>query len=150
MKKTALFALVAFALIACNKGKFEIVPQVKIMSFGPKTVVASDLIVLTADVTDKEGDVQDSALFCKKIISLANFVVQTDTIRKSLKELGIPSAQEYRLSLSIKYNQKADQYEYQPANNSVDRKFTLGVIVRDKAGRRSNYVESDTILLKKI
>ena len=150
MKKTILFVGFAALLAACGKDKFQTVPQVEIKSLSPKNTVLGDVIVLTANVTDKEGDVQDSALFCRKKISLANFVVQTDTIRKSLKELGIPSAQEYQLNLSLKYGQKVNEYEYQPNSDGVDRKLTLGVIVRDKAGNRSTYVESDTIILKKI
>lgn len=149
MKKAIVLASLAVMLTACKKGRFETVPQVRITDFGPKTVVTGDLIVIKADVTDKEGDVQDSALFCRKKISLQNFLVQTDTIRKSLKELGIPSAQEYELTLSLLYGQKVTEYEYQPNSDGVDRKLTFGIIVRDKAGNRSKYVESDTIVLKK-
>lgn len=138
-------------LAACGKDKFQTVPQVSNPSLGPSEVFFGEHIIFTADVTDKEGDVQDSVVFCRKITPLSGNPVTVDSIRGKLTDFGIPAkTQEYELRLQFLYGQldPKKEYEYQPATN-VDRKFSIGVYVKDKAGNRSQYVESDKITLKK-
>lgn len=150
--KRLLFLPLACAFFSCSKDKFQTVPQVKITDFGPSEVVKGQIIRFEANVTDKEGDVQDSVVFCRKMYSLTDFVVRTDSIKLTLKDFGIPkiSNQEYQLVFNLSYGEIKAGYELQNNGDGVDRKLTIGVYVKDKAGNRSTYVESDKILLKKI
>lgn len=152
MKQFLLFTAVLL-LAACSKSKFQTVPQVNITSFGPSEVNKRDIIVWKADVTDKEGDVQDSVIFYRKIYNAtSDFLLRTDSsVRGTLKDFGIPAqTPEYELQLRLSYGEQLDGYQLQNNGDGVDRKLSFGVYVKDKAGNRSEYVESGKILLKKI
>lgn len=154
MKRIFLFTIAAGLLAACTKDKFQTVPRVKIIDFGPSEVTKGQLIRFRASVTDKEGDVKDSVIFYRKVYATSGSLVSTDSsIRTTLKNYGIPSAanQQYELALTMVYGEiKPELGPIQNGNNTVDRQLSVGVYVKDRAGNRSEYVESGKILLKKI
>jgi hypothetical protein len=153
MKKVLLFGLVAAAFAACSKDKFKTVPQVEIKSFGPEQVTKGQIIRLQARVTDKEGDLQDSVIFYRKVFTLSGLLLSQNSdssIRANLKDLGVPNKTDVELQLDMIYGESNQNYPTQNGNNTVDRKLAVGVYVKDKAGNRSEYVESDTIILKRI
>lgn len=151
MKRLLLFTAIATFVVACSKGKFQTVPQVEVISLGPSAVVKGQLITFRANVTDKEGDVQDSVIFYRKVYALSGSLVSTDSIRGTIKDFGIPAkTQEYELQLMLIYGESSQVYQTQNGNNTVDRLLSVGVYVKDKAGNRSQYAESDKITLKKI
>jgi len=136
---------------ACSKDKFKTVPQVEIKSFGPEEVTKGQIIRLQARVTDKEGDLQDSVIFYRKNFTLTGILLSQDSgIRANLKDFGVPTKSDVELQLDMIYGESNQNYTTQNGNNTVDRKLTVGVYVKDKAGNRSQYVESDTIILKRI
>lgn len=149
MKRFIFFGLIAVAFVACSKDKFETVPQVKINSFGPSEVRKGELIKLIATVTDKEGDVQDSVYVVRKRWNGAT-LLSWDTIRYNISTLGAPQKREVELQVLLLYGESRP--EIAPIQNleTVDRDFSLGLIVIDTAGHRSQYVESNKILLKKL
>ena len=141
----------ATVFAACSKDKFKTVPQVEIKSFGPEQVTKGQLIRLQARVTDKEGDLQDSVIFYRKNFTLSGILLSQDSsIRTNLKDLGVPNKSDVELQLELIYGESNQNYPTQNGNNTVDRKLAVGVYVKDKAGNRSQYVESDTIILKRI
>ena len=151
MKRFLLFGLIATAFAACSKDKFKTVPQVEIKSFGPEEVTKGQLIRLTAAITDKEGDLQDSVIFYRKVFATSGLLVTQDSsIRANLENLGVPKNQEVELRFEMIYGESNQNYMTQNGSNAVDRRLTVGVYVKDKEGNRSEYVESDTIVLKRI
>ncbi len=152
MKKLLFFTALAGSLIACSKDKFKTVPQVEVISLGPSEVLKGQLITFRGNVTDKEGDVQDSVIFYRKVYAVSGSLVSTDSsIRGTIKDFGIPAkTQEFELQLMLLYGQIDPSYPIQNGNNTVDRLLSVGVYVKDKAGNRSEYVESGKITLKKI
>ena len=151
MKRFLIIGILAVAFAACSKDKFKTVPQVEIKSFGPEQVTKGQLIRLVATVTDKEGDLQDSVIFYRKNFTLSGILLSTDSaIRANLKDLGVPKRQEIDVQLEMIYGESSQDYPTQNGNNSVDRKLAVGVYIKDRAGNRSEYVQSDTIILKRI
>ena len=152
MKKFLLFGLIAAAFASCGKDKFKTVPQVEIKSFGPEEVTKGQLIRLTAAVTDKEGDLQDSVIFYRKVFATSGLMIGAvdSSIRANLGNMGVPKNQEIELRLELIYGETNQNYMTQNGSNAVDRRLTVGVYVKDKEGNRSEYVESDTIVLKRI
>ena len=141
----------ATAFAGCSKDNFKTVPQVEIKSFGPEQVTKGQLIRLNARVTDKEGDLQDSVIFYRKVFTLSGLLFSQDSaIRANLKDFGVPNKTDVELQLDMIYGESNQNYPTQNGNNSVDRKLAVGVYIKDKAGNRSLYVESDTIILKRI
>ncbi len=145
-----LFVFLAFALVflSCRKGTFETVPTVKIESFGPKEVNKGQLFRLIATVTDNEGDVKDSSVLIVRNLHL-NTITTTDTIRQEINGLGFPNNSKFELQVTFNYGELDDNTIFQ-SYDGKERKISVGLIVIDNAGNRSNYVESDQILLKKL
>ena len=149
MKKVLFFGLIAFIFAACGKDKFESVPQVKIKSFGPDVVIKGQTFKLTAEITDKEGDLQDTVLLVRKRFT-GTALFQTDTTKLSLKELGFPNAPTLELSLTFTYGEDVPGTIFYRIQEAIDRGLVYGLIVSDKAKNKSTYVETKRILLKKV
>lgn len=149
MKKLFIVFVVASALAACSKDKFETVPTVRIESFGPPEVNNQDYFRLVATVTDKEGDLQDSVVIYRNIFKIGD--VEKDSVVANLKDLGMPSKTKFEIQVTFRYGSTEPQGQiiYQELRTDADRPMSIGLVVKDNAGHRSEYVESDKIILKK-
>ena len=142
---TSILTTLLFA--ACNKEKFTTEPQVKAKSVSPETVTKGQTITFTSSFTDDEGDVQDSVLVViKRYNGAAN--ISLDTLRLKL-DSKIPKARQGDIIVKFTYGE-LQPYIYIPLETIADREATFGIIIRDKAGNRSNYSESDRFTLKKL
>jgi len=149
MKKVLFVSVFALVLAACSKDNFETVPQVKIESITPDQVFNGSIIQMIASVTDKEGDIQDSVLVVRKKYN-GSIVLSNDTTRVSIKGLSSPVKDRIELRISISYGQQYPEFAiFQGLEYDFDRDFTVGLVVKDNAGHRSEYVESKRIVLKK-
>jgi hypothetical protein len=150
MKRILLVSVLAVALAACNKDNFKTVPTVKIESIGPSEVTNGDIIQVLATVTDKEGDLQDSVIVVRKKFNGSTLLSVDSSARVSLQGLGSPVKDKIELRISISYGKLLPEYAlFQDLERDFDRNFSVGLIVRDNAGNRSEYVESEQIVLKK-
>jgi hypothetical protein len=152
MKKLiALLPVLILLALACNKDKFTSVPQVKIKSLSPKDrVVQRDIVELTGDFTDEEGDL-DSVLVVYKWYN-GTAVVRNDTFRYDLTALNLPAATRQG-DIEVKF-QFASFEPYTPPiltlpnnNQNKDTTASLGLVVIDKKKQRSEYAESDKVRL---
>lgn len=149
MKKVFIALVGTVALAACSKDKFETVPAVKIDSLNPAEVIKGQIFTLTATVTDKEGDVNDSVLLVRKLYLTT--LTNEDTIRVSMNTLGAPSGlTKFQLQAVFDYGETKPDTIFQDYDNGKGRNITIGVIVIDREGHRSPYVESNKILLKEL
>ena len=149
MKRILIFCVLATVVLACNKDNFKTEPQVEIKSFGPSEVINKQIITLRAIVRDKEGDVQDSVILVRKRFTGDILLGNPDSLRYSIKELGAPTKSEIEVTALFSYGETQDGYIYQALESGSDKNFSVGIIVTDKAGHRSSYVESGKIVLKK-
>ena len=154
-----LIAVIAAMITACNKDKFKTEPQVDLKSISPTDIIRSDVFTIKAEYTDEEGDL-DSVLIVYKwyngdiAVRPPNNANPNDTIRLSFATLSLP-AKTREAEMQI-------QYEYQTSNllsqgilsftnvpTIRDTTATFGLILKDKAGHRSNYSESEKVRLQK-
>ncbi len=150
MKKLLGLILVAVVLAACSKDKFETVPTVTIDSFGPDEVsLPGDYFQLRATVTDKEGDLQDTVIVVRKRFNGTDLIGTDSSERFDLKKFGSPVKDKIELFLTFVYGRKEDYAITQDLERNFDRNLRVGLIVKDNAGNRSEYVESEPIVLKK-
>lgn len=149
MKRILLFSFAALVLAACGKDKFETVPKVTVKSFGPETVVKGQQFKLVAEVTDKEGDLQDTMLLVRKRFT-NNILFFTDTTRISLKNFAFPNHSSIELQLIFTYGEDVPGTIFYNFQESVDRGLIYGLILSDKAKNKSEYVETPRITLKKV
>ncbi len=133
---------------ACTKDKFTTEPQVKFKSISPSVVNQGDVLIYRSTYTDKEGDI-DTVVVVRKYYS-GSTVTRTDTLDKYLfSSLNIgTNPTQAELDISFSYNAQIGSYKILPGV-SKDTSATLGIILVDKAKHRSNYSESDKIVLKK-
>ena len=150
MKKIFIASIICTALAACSKDKFDTVPTVRIDSITPTEVRNGGFIQVLATVTDKEGDLQDSVIVVRKTYN-GDTVVETDSTAKvSLRGLGSPVKDKIELRVVISYGQLQPEFAiYQHLESDFDRDYTVGLVVKDNAGHRSEYAESKRIVLKK-
>lgn len=149
MKRILFVGAIALGLAACSKDRFKTVPQVTINSITPDEATVGDLIQVSATVTDKEGDLQDSVLVVRKIYN-GSTALKSDTTRSSLKNLGSPEKDKIELRINILYGRLQPEFAItQPLEYDFDRDYAIGIVVTDNAGNRSEYVESKRIVLKK-
>ena len=148
MKRILVFCVVATVILSCSKDKFKTEPQVEIKSFGPSEVRKGETFSLRATVRDKEGDIQDSVLLVRKRWN-GSILLSNDTLPFLIRDFGFPVNEQIEIQAVFSYGELKDGYLF--ANlESQDRQFSLGIMVTDKAGHRSNYAESDKIVLKKL
>ena len=148
MKKLLVLTVVVLALVACSKDKFKTEPQVEILSLGPSEVNKGEIFTFRAQVRDKEGDLQDSVLLVRKRFA-GNVELTVDTLRYDISSFAFPDKSIIEVSAVFSYGEIRDSYIFANLENQ-DREFAVGIIVRDKAGNRSEYQESGKILLKQL
>jgi hypothetical protein len=151
MKRIIIYLTLLLFFVSCNKNKFKTQPQVKITSFGPSEVYFGQLFKFKAQVTDKEGDAQDSVILVGKLYNASTgFLLRTDPYPFSIADFGVPSNQEIEIEVDFDYGQTPPGTIQVSNDQNVDRAYSVGIIVKDKAGNKSDFVESNKIILKKL
>lgn len=154
MKRLLFFGAIAcFMVAACGKDKFETVPQVEIKSFGPDVVVKGDLFELVAEITDKEGDVQDSVLLVRKRFTNGTIQVPTrsdDSLYVNLRDFGFPNKTTIELRILFAYGELIPGTLYYNIQEQVDRGLIYTLIISDRAKNKSKAVDTRMITLKKV
>ena len=152
MKMKIVALLLGFSVLlfmACKKDKFTTEPQLKFKSISPTTVIKGNIINLNVSFTDDEGDIQDSVILAVKKYNTSGGILTLDTFRLKMDPDGIPVARDGDLNVKFSYGEFITGAIFLNLE-SVDREVSFGLIIGDKAGHRSNYVESDKIMLKKL
>jgi hypothetical protein len=143
-----LFSFIILAATACNKDKFTTVPQVKIKSITPETVYHGNIIEMKGSFTDEEGDI-DTVLIVYKWYNNTTAVL-TGTFKRTLSSVNVPeNTRSADITIKFEYNTNNTTYAYLPGVSIRDTTATLGLLLLDKKGNRSEYKESDRIRLKK-
>jgi hypothetical protein len=99
--------------------------------------------------TDDEGDIQDSVLLVLKRFNSSGGIFTLDTLRLQMNPDEIPVARQGDINIKFGYGELITGTFFLNLE-TVDREASFGLIIRDKAGHRSNYVESDKIILRKL
>ena len=148
--KKVLILLTAVVLFACSKDKYETRPTVKIESFGPDVVEFGDVMQLVATVTDNEGDIQDTVIFVRNRYEDNVLISSDSSVRTNLLQLGVPTRRKVELNFLLPYGRIfGDIQQFRNTERGRDRQFAISVIVKDKAGNRSEPAETPRVLLKK-
>jgi hypothetical protein len=150
MKRNHFFWVFLMLLSAgCNKDKFTTEPQVEVKSIQPSTVTNGAVIRLLSDYTDDEGDL-DSALVVYKWYNGANTTLIDTLIRFPFSRLNLPTnLRKAELAIQFEYNTYNQTNMLTLPGVTRDTSATLGLILIDKTGKRSNYSESNKIRLKR-
>jgi hypothetical protein len=151
MKITGLTLLVLISFFtACKKDKYTTEPQLKFKSVSPEVVQRGAVVEFVCSFTDEEGDV-DSIFLVQKFYSGSN-VTFVDTLRNNTYEqIMAPLSRSGEITMFGEHGTTNSGYKSYPWTAFVtrDTTATIGMLIIDKAGQRSNFVESDKYVLKK-
>jgi hypothetical protein len=150
MKITLSILATFILLLGCSKDKFKTTPQIELKSFSPAEVNNKDFLNLKATITDKEGDLKDTIYIVNKRYNLAGDTLLTqDTIDFDLGTLAFPEKDKIDIEIIYSYGELRPSITklYLPLENR-ERRFAVGLIIKDKAGNRSEYVETEKVVLK--
>lgn len=150
MKLTAAFLVIALVVLAsCGKDKFTTEPQLKYKSISPTTAIKSNIINYNVSFTDDEGDIQDSVFLAFKRYNSSGGILTIDTFRLKMDPDAIPQARQGDINIKFAYGEFLNGTFFLNLE-TADREVSFGLIIKDKGGHRSNYVESEKVLLKKL
>jgi hypothetical protein len=143
--KIVFFALCLVMLFSCRKGKYTTSPQLKIKSVNNKFIQPGDILRITVEFTDKEGDVSDSA-FVQKVT--ANCPASDYTDRRTIPNF--PPSTDLKGDFVISYGYNVPGYVQlgQPQCNRNDS-CVFRIWVKDNGGNFSDTVQTESIVIKK-
>jgi len=150
MKIRICFALIiVFGMIACDKGKFETVPQLTLKSRSPEKepVEVGDPLRLNIEYTDKEGDVSDSLFILRQRLN------QNGAVTPPKSPYDIPTFPtidkgEFEITLTYVYdltvNLTAISIPGSSSKKEIDT-LRLKIFARDKDGNKSDTLVVDNV-----
>jgi hypothetical protein len=148
MKKLFILCSLVAVFTGCKKDKFKTEPQVEIKSLSPKDVFNKDVFTLKTIIRDQEGDLQDSVRLVRKFFT-GSTLLRVDTLPFYIKDFSFPDKQTIELDAQFSYGDLSRSDCIFLNLLAQDQDFAVGVIVRDRAGHKSTYVESEKIRLHK-
>ncbi len=148
-KLAGIILVATFFLVACEKNKFETIPQITVKSISPGTVFQDDILQLRANFTDKEGDL-DSILVVTKWYDGTTVTRTLDTLRYGFDVFSLPpSITQGDLVVEFIYGRLSDTYSTLPGSPVArDTTATMGLVIIDKENNRSPFAESGQVRLK--
>jgi len=153
MKKILLIIAIALtAMIACNKDKFQTKPQVKVKDYNSKEIGLNVPLVITLEVTDKEGDVDDSLFVIRQRLNIKN-TAPVATYKFDVPAFPDKSTAEFQINFPFSTSLVAGLNRIQIPNTDP-RKYEIDTlifkfVVKDKAGNVSDTATSDRIYVKR-
>jgi hypothetical protein len=144
--KILLTLLVVSILGGCNKDKYETKPQLKFKKVNSKSFRQGDQITFTLEVTDAEGDVQDSIFVQKRT---RNCSQSTFTERYLMPQFVPGKNFKADIDISFFYNVNDRTFPQFQGPQCVGRNDSSIVRfwIKDKAKNVSDTVSSDEFVL---
>lgn len=146
MKTFLAFAafLITFALIACNKDKFQTKPRIEIKDYNLKEIGPGQSLIIRLNYYDKEGDISQALMMSRKI-RLNNFPpissldYKADSLDGPLP--AFPQKDEGEITFTLPY---ITLDESQTQNDTVQFRFAI----TDNAGNTSDTITSEIIVAR--
>lgn len=147
--KILLTLLVASILGACAKDKYSTRPQLKFKDINAKTFRQGDVVAFTIEVTDAEGDIQDSIWIEKKTRNCTSN--NTLLLKYRMPQFSGTKNLKADINATFIYNVTNGDYPIivrSTCNNQNDS-ATMRFWIKDKGGNVSDTAVSDAFVLLK-
>ena len=140
--------IIAFALVACGKGKFETVPQLTLKSRNTDIVPVNGTLRLNVEYTDKEGDVSDSLFIVRQRLNIHG-PVQLAASPYNIPDFPNTDKGEFEISLAYQFGLVFGLPPIRipgsnPVRNEIDT-LRLKIVAKDKAGNKSDTLVVDNV-----
>ena len=143
-----LVFILAVMAIACDKDRFQTVPQLKLKSRNTDIVPNGGTLELTIEFTDKEGDVTDSIIFVRERLNRKSSL---RTAPSSYPLPSYPKMDKGEFELALEYQRhlvtaigRIPIPGTNPTKYEVDT-MLVKIVARDKAGNKS-----DTLIVENV
>ncbi|HEX6168881.1 MAG TPA: hypothetical protein VFZ33_04250 [Chitinophagaceae bacterium] len=143
-----LALIISFGMIACDKDKFETVPQLELKSRSTDIVPVNGTLRLNIEFRDKEGDVNDSLLIVRQRLNVRG------PLQLLPSPYGIPDFPktdkgEFEVSLDYQFGLVFGLPPLRipgsnPVKNEIDT-LRLKIVARDKEGNKSDTLVIDNV-----
>lgn len=149
MKTRIWFAvIITFGMIACDKDKFETVPQLELRSRTPDIVPVNGTLRLNIEFRDKEGDVNDSLLIVRQRLNVRG-PIQLPPSPYGIPDFPKTDKGEFEVSLEYQFGLVLNLPPLRipgsnPIRNEIDT-LRLKIVARDKAGNKSDTLIVDNV-----
>lgn len=143
--KIVLFTLFLAMFFACSKDKYTTRPQLKIKSVNDTFIEPGEILRITVQFTDAEGDVSDSA-FVQKVTG--NCPASDYTDKRTIPNF--PPSKDLKGDVVITYGYNVQGYVQlgQPQCTRNDT-CVFRIWVKDNGGNFSDTVQTESIVIKK-
>ena len=143
-----LVLIIAFGMIACDKDKFETVPQLELKSRNTDIVPVNGSLRLNIEFRDKEGDVNDSLLIVRQRLNVRG-PVQLPASPYGIPDFPKIDKGEFEVTLEYQFGLIFGLPPLRipgsnPAKNEIDT-LRLKIVARDKAGNKSDTLVVDNV-----
>ena len=143
--KIVLFTLFLAMFFACSKDKYTTRPQLKLKSVNDTFIEPGEILRITVQFTDAEGDVSDSA-FVQKVTG--NCPASNYTDKRTIPNF--PPSKDLKGDVVITYGYNVQGYVQlgQPQCTRNDT-CVFRIWVKDNGGNFSDTVQTESIVIKK-
>lgn len=143
-----LALIITFGMIACDKDKFETVPQLELKSRTPDVVPVNGTLRLNIEFRDKEGDVNDSLLIVRQRLNMRG-PLQLPPSPYGIPDFPKTDKGEFEVSLDYQFGLVFGLPPLRipgsnPVRNEIDT-LRLKIVARDKAGNKSDTLVVDNV-----
>jgi hypothetical protein len=148
MKILVVLAVLAVVASSCDKDKFQTKPTVTLKGISGDFVPQNGSLVIDLEVTDKEGDVQDSVIIIKRRLNKRVVTTIRDTIRYTIPLFPFTPKTQVQVTLDYQAILSALNPPTIPGSNPPQRELDtlqLRIAVRDRAGNTSDTIETQNI-----
>ncbi len=143
-----LAAIIALAVIACGKDKFETVPKLRLKSVSPDIVQVNGTLRVNVEYTDQEGDVSDSLFIVRQRLNKKGPV----TMPVSPYDIpGFPTKSKGEFEITLEYQRHLIVGlspiripGSNPPKNEIDT-LMLKIVAKDNAGNKSDTLVVDNV-----
>ena len=143
-----LALIIVFGTIACDKDKFQTVPQLTLRSMSPEVVPVNGTLRLNIEYTDKEGDVSDSLFIVRQRLNVRG-PIQLAPGPYDVPDFPHTDKGEFEISLAYQAGLIFGLPPIRipgsnPVKNEIDT-LRLKIVAKDKAGNKSDTLVVDNV-----
>lgn len=145
-----VLSVLAAAVLACNKDKFQTKPTISIKSINTEVVPLNGSFIITLECTDKEGDVKDTLVIIKNRINKRTTRTVRDTLWYQFPDFPNNMRTEIVATLNYQDILSAEFPPVIPGSNPPQNErdtLILKLAVQDNAGNRSDTISTRQIIV---
>lgn len=137
--------IIALAIIACGKDRFQTVPQLKLKSRNTDVVEPNDPLRLNIEFTDKEGDVSDSLIIVRQRLNMRGRIQLAPSPYK-IPDFPKTDKGEFEVTLAYQFGLIFGLTPISlPGSLKEIDTLRLKIVARDKAGNKSDTLVVDNV-----